>query len=131
MTLFKIDGVREMNFGVIDNRQVKDPDIADNPCHRFYREQDALWQADGDGSESFSSMLLRASSVLKGINDIISESGEKNIIVFSHSMFGAACSVLTGNGIVMESEEGPHIAFDKSGVTFPHCTPTVLHVHKD
>ena len=66
---------------------------------------------------------MRAYNILTGLNDLYSG---KRVLMFSHSMFGAACCILLGKG--QNFENSPYLAFDgkkKDGTyyTMPHTTP--------
>lgn len=123
------EGIKEISFGAWENSRVCDKDLND-PCHSFYLKQNALVKSSEDSSnnqsENFSEVLLRAHHVLLNLNK--SYSGKK-IIMFSHSMFGAACSILLGKGQNFENEN--YIAFDGkrkngSSYTIPNATPVFL-----
>lgn len=118
-------GIREMSFGSWENKRLCDFD-QDHPCHLFYREQNALVKCDTLNGENFCDTLLRAYDVLVSLN---LEYPGKKLLVFSHSMFGAACCILLGRG---ENFEGHNnIAFDgkrKNGNSYalPNAKPVLL-----
>lgn len=126
------DEIKEMSFGVWDNRRVCDFD-QENPCHLFYRSQHALVKQSGvnfegvyKNGENFADVLLRAYCVLMRLND--SYAGKK-VLMFSHSMFGAACSILLGKGQQVENDN--YLAFDGkrsdgSSYTMSNATPYLL-----
>ncbi len=125
------NGIREMSFGSWDNRRVCDLKPTDS-CHSFYQNQNALVKARGNvsgtPSESFCDVLQRAYVTLQELNERLPHS---KIIMFSHSMFGAACCILLGKG--QRIENGEHLAFDgkrSNGeyYTMPHATPFHLNV---
>jgi broad specificity phosphatase PhoE len=120
------DDIKELSFGAWENKRVCD--IPDNDdCHKFYRDQHALVKSNGaKKAECFAEALLRAHKVILDLNE---KYAGKKIIMFSHSMFGAACCILLGRGQTVEN--GAYLAFDgkrKDGTpyTFPHATPVLL-----
>ncbi len=124
-------GIREMSFGSWDNRRVCDLDPADL-CHSFYKSQNALIKSINNDSrepgESFCDLLQRAHCILMELNE---KYPNKKIIMFSHSMFGAACCILLGKG--KKIENGEHLAFDGKDAngeyyTMPHATPFLLNI---
>ena len=119
-------GIKEMSFGQWDNRRVCDFRPTDT-CHLFYRDQNALVKSLPQG-ESFCDVLERAYRTLLGLN---ASHPNTKIIMFSHSMFGAACCILLGKG--QQIEKGEYLAFDgkrSNGMsyTMPHATPFHLNV---
>jgi broad specificity phosphatase PhoE len=124
--------IKEMSFGAWDNRRVCDIK-SDDACHLFYRNQHALVKQSGRNgnnlpqpSENFCEVLLRAHEVLMDLNK--SHAGKK-IVMFSHSMFGAACCILLGKGQTFEN--GNYLAFDGkrsdgTSYTINHATPIAL-----
>lgn len=126
------EGIKEMSFGSWENRRICDLS-PDNPCHLFYSDQNALVKESGINAtgqyqiaENFCELLIRTFQVLY---EIEKEYPEKRIILFSHSMFGAACSILFGHGQMIES--GNYLAFDgkrTNGKSYaiPHTTPFYL-----
>ncbi|HTM63965.1 MAG TPA: histidine phosphatase family protein [Gammaproteobacteria bacterium] len=120
------DDIREMSFGSWDNRRVCDLH-SDNRCHLFYLDQHALVKDTTiPGAESFCDVILRAHKALTDLNDYYLN---KRILMFSHSMLGAACCILLGKGQIIEN--GNHLAFDgkrKDGsyYTMPNATPFSL-----
>lgn len=132
-------GIVEMSFGSWDNKRVCDLPPNDI-CHLFYKDQNSLVKSssahspipkdedDGYGppAESFCEVLLRAFDVLVGLNK---QYAGKKVVMFSHSMFGAACSILMGK--CQKIENGTYLAFDgkKSDGTYytmPFATPFPL-----
>jgi broad specificity phosphatase PhoE len=121
-----LDEIKEMSFGEWENQRVSDMKEND-VCHSFYREQHALVKSEGS-SENFCEVLLRAYNVLTNLN--ASHRGQK-IVMFSHSMIGAAISILCGKG--QKIENGNYLAFDgkksnNDSYTMPHATPCLLNV---
>lgn len=126
------EGIKEMSFGAWDNRRLCDLP-KDHVCHLFYLNQHALVKESGENAnhmpqeaENFCEVLLRAYSVLKEIHE--NHAGKK-VLMFSHSMFGAACCILLGKGQLIEN--GAYLAFDGKrsngeSYTMPHATPFVL-----
>ncbi len=125
-------GIIEMSFGCWDNRRVCDFEN-ENDCHLFYKKQHALIKKSGingngvhQDAESLCEVILRAYDVLIDLNNTHKE---KKVIFFSHSMFGAACSILLGK--CQRIEDDNYLAFDgkrKDGTTYaiPHTTPVML-----
>lgn len=125
-------GIQEMSFGAWENRRVCDIDPA-HRCHAFYLDQDALVKESGldchglyQEGESFCDVLLRAHNTLSRLNE---EYVNKKMVLFSHSMFGAACAILTGKG--QRIENGNYLAFDgkkKDGSSYAltHAEPFCL-----
>lgn len=109
----QLNDLREMCFGSWENRRVCDMKV-DDPCHLFYKNQNALVKhcginVDGEfqNSENFCEVLIRAYNLLQALNE---NCNDKRIIMFSHSMFGAACFILLGMGQVCENNN--YLAFD-------------------
>lgn len=124
--------IREMSFGAWENRRICDMKSND-PCHLFYQQQHALVKKPGvnaqgvyQDAECFCEVLLRAHEVLQAFEQ---EYPGKRIVLFSHSMFGAACCILFGLG--QEHDQLPCLAFDgkrENGLSYalPHATPVAL-----
>jgi broad specificity phosphatase PhoE len=122
----------EMRFGEWDNVMVKDLP-ADNICHLFYLSANALvksfvpYKAPNGTSiegECFVEVLTRMHSVLKKINDrFVNAEKRPLVIMYGHSMAGAAVSILTGNGIQVENVE--YLGFDGKCI-MPNATPVFL-----
>lgn len=127
-----LEGIREMSFGSSDNRRVCDIDRKD-PWHLFYRQQHALVKKSGvngngvfQSAENFCEVLLRAREVLLSLEK---NYAGKKIVMFSHSMFGAACNILYGHGRKYDNEN--YLAFDgksKNGEHYvmPNAKPILL-----
>lgn len=125
-------GLTELSFGSWDNQRVCDLSESD-PCHLFYKNQHALIKQAGEKanredkpSESFCEVLIRARNVLMELN---ANYKGKKMVMFSHSMFGAACCILLGKGQIIEN--GDYLAFDgkrSDGTyyTMPNATPFVM-----
>lgn len=121
--------IKEMSFGCWENRRLCDFAFEDS-CHQFYREQNALIKKSGlnangiyQTGENFCEVILRAYNTLIKFNSLYFD---KKLILFSHSMFGAACCILLGKG--QNCEQGNYLAFDgkrQDGTfyTLPHATP--------
>jgi broad specificity phosphatase PhoE len=124
----------EMQFGEWDNVMVKDLPT-DNICHLFYLSANALvksfvpYKAPNGSSiegECFVEVLTRMHSVLKKINDRFSNAagGKRPLVVmYGHSMAGAALSILTGNGKQVEGVD--YLGFDGKYI-MPNATPVLL-----
>ncbi|HRE31356.1 MAG TPA: hypothetical protein PLD88_05215, partial [Candidatus Berkiella sp.] len=77
-------------------------------------------------AESFCNLLARAAGVLQWLDNNFAR---KKILLFSHSMFGAACCILLGKGNYVENDD--YLAFDgkrSDGTSYvmPHATPIKL-----
>lgn len=119
-------GIREMSFGNWENQRVCDIP-ADDSCHLFYQQQHALIKSRAD-AENFCEVLLRAHEILFELNKYYCG---KKILMFSHSMFGAACYILLGKGQTIENNN--YLAFDgkrqnNREYTLPHAKPFILNV---
>lgn len=126
------EGIKEMQFGAWENRRICDIEL-ENPCHLFYLTQHALVKNSGINAnglyqtgECFCEVLLRAHQVLCEFKQT---HGDKKILIFSHSMFGAACRILFGQGQKIENDE--YLAFDgkrKDGTYYaiPFTTPILF-----
>lgn len=125
-------GIKEMSFGVWENQRICDMDEK-NPCHLLYLNQNSLVKESGINihgirkeAENFCEVLLRAYRVCVELDQRYSG---KKILLFSHSMFGAACSILAGLCQTVENDE--FIAFDGKkqngdSYTLAHATPFLL-----
>jgi len=129
------DDTAEMRFGAWDNVMVKDL-ANDNFCHLFYLEQNALVKPDGqyvapDGSsfdaENFVEVLERMHEVLVRVNErmaSIAATGKRPLVVmYGHSMAGAALGILTANGKQVDNEN--YLGFDGKYI-MPNATPVYL-----
>jgi len=126
---YPLDGICEMSFGNWENKRICDfkPDA---PCHLLYCQQNALVKDMKNDylpeSENFYDVLTRAYYTLSELNQ--KHQGAR-IIFFSHSMFGAACCILTGHGQQIENDK--YLAFDgrrsnSEYYTMPHAVPFLL-----
>jgi len=128
----------EMRFGSWDNVMVKDL-ADDNICHLFYLKQNAVvkpaqpYVRPSDGAkfdaENFVEMATRMHGVLQKLNDAmrpIAEEREETplVVMYGHSMAGAALSILTGNGKQVDGES--YLGFDGKYI-MPNATPVFLH----
>lgn len=122
---FIIDNdIREMNFGAWENKRVCDFDPED-ACHSFYLSQNALIKSNGE-AENFCEVVSRAHKVLLKFNEMYSG---KKLVMYSHSMFGAACYILCGKGQYFDNKN--YLAFDGKNsdglsYTIPNATPFIL-----
>jgi len=126
----------EMRFGSWDNVKVKDLED-DNICHLFYLEQNAVVKAPTpyqapDGSlyegENFVDVCERTHAMLTKLNarmaPLAAERAQAPLVVmYGHSMAGAALSVLTGNGKVVDGHG--YLGFDGKYI-MPNATPVYL-----
>lgn len=129
---FMHEGIKEMCFGAWNNRRICDMK-PDHSCHLFYLNQNALIKESGHNAqglyqeaECFAEVLLRANRVLR---ELEKDHAGKKILFFSHSMFGMACSILFGQGRLIEGVNC--LAFDgtgKGGLVYclPHAHPVFL-----
>ena len=127
----------EMRFGAWDNVMVKDL-AEDNICHLFYLAQNAVvkpaapYQRPSDGKrfqpENFVEMAERMKGVLERLNaqmqPLAAAGKQPLVIMYGHSMAGAALSILTGNGKVVDGET--YLGFDGKYI-MPNATPVYLH----
>ncbi|OGV42134.1 MAG: hypothetical protein A3F46_07040 [Legionellales bacterium RIFCSPHIGHO2_12_FULL_42_9] len=124
-----LDEIKEMSFGAWDNRRVCDMTPTDI-CHSFYREQNALVKLSGENgngthqdAENLCDVILRVHNTLKRLG---TQYRGQRILMFSHSMVGAACLILLGLAQNFEYEN--FLAFDGKRAdgtyyTMPHATP--------
>jgi len=127
----------EMRFGVWDNMMVKDL-ADDNICHLFYLKQNAIvkptepYVRPSDGvvfeAENFVEMSTRMHGVLSRLNDEMRPLAEARgmrplVVMYGHSMAGAALSILTGNGKTVDGET--FLGFDGKYI-MPNATPVFL-----
>jgi len=127
----------EMRFGAWDNVMVKDL-ASDNICHLFYLTQNAVVKpaepyvrpSDGKAfaAENFVEMASRMHGVLLRLNEEMKPLAEKGgktplVIMYGHSMAGAALQILTGNGKVVDGEA--YLGFDGKYI-LPNATPVFL-----
>lgn len=128
--------IKEISFGSWENRRICDFSPSDN-CHSFYKNQNALIKSlssslqSGNSPESFCDLLIRAYDFLHDINR---KYPNKKIILYSHSMFGGACCILLGKGLVHKDKH--YILFDGSSengqsCVLPHAVPIVLNFKND
>jgi len=132
----------EMRFGEWDNVMVKDL-ADDNICHLFYLKQNAVvkpakpYVRPSDGAEfpaeNFVEMAMRMRGVLERLNgamrplaDDPARSAPPLVVMYGHSMAGAALSILTGNGKTVVGES--YLGFDGEYI-MPNATPVFLNKH--
>lgn len=139
------DDTAEMRFGDWDNVMVKDmPETS--ICHLFYLAQNAVvksgepYVAPSGGesydAENFVEVLERAHAVLAKLNGRAAalraavEEGDWGVVpkpplvvMYGHSMMGAAIGVLTGNGKTVDGEA--FLGFDGKYI-LPNATPVYL-----
>ena len=132
------DDTAEMRFGDWDNLMVKDL-ADDNFCHLFYLTQNAIVKSTApyvrpsDGvsfeAENFVEMATRMHGVLHRLNEqMAAETSSAKaktplVIMYGHSMAGAALSILTGNG--KTADGGDCLGFDGKYI-MPNATPVYL-----
>lgn len=116
---------------------------ADSICHLFYLAQNALVRsaapytrpADGAAfeSESFVQLLTRMGAVLDKLEARMAPLAAERaaagkppplVLMYGHSMAGAALGVLTGNGKRVDGEG--YLGFDGKYI-LPNATPVYLH----
>jgi len=130
------DDSAEMRFGAWDNKMVKDLED-DNICHLFYLAQNAVVKtaapyrdpASGKeyAAESFVEVLTRMNGVLARLNErmaVAAEGRRPLVVMYGHSMCGAALAILTGNGKQVDGES--YLGFDGKYI-MPNATPVFLH----
>lgn len=131
------DDTAEMHFGSWDNLMVKDL-ADDNICHLFYLTQNAVvksaepYVSPSDGKkhepENFVEVLTRMQAVLVKLTarmaPLAAEGRRPLVIMYGHSMCGAAISILTGNGKVVDGQT--YLGFDGKYI-MPNATPVYLH----
>ncbi|XP_053993434.1 mannitol-1-phosphatase-like [Hylaeus volcanicus] len=141
----------EICFGCWDNMRVID--IPPNSlCHLFYLDQNALVRSPQastinektrpDGyyktgnqipAESFLDVLVRMRKVLislennKNIKNKSNQGLRPKVLMYGHSMAGAAVSILMGHGqyIQQSANSSKHLGFDGQCI-MKHATPTLL-----
>jgi len=128
------DSTAEMRFGAWDNKMVKDLP-KDDICHLFYLSQNAVVKAPGAyknpatgaeiAGESFVEVLVRMKAVLGEITDRAAglDAAKPVVLLYGHSMAGAALSILTGNGKQVDGET--FLGFDGKYI-MPNATPVRL-----
>lgn len=114
----------------------------DDFCHLFYLDQNVLVKApephfDRSGkayeAENFVDLLIRVGQFLKEIDQepevkkCIADGRRAKVLIYGHSMAGAAISTLLGHGKVFDSEGS--IGFDGKWI-MPNATPTMLPAQK-
>merc|ERR1719473_1753283 len=127
-----------MRFGAWDNVMVKDLED-ENICHLFYLAQNAVVKPDApyvrpsDGRrlepENFVEMATRMQGVLRKLNEKMAPIAQAKgsaplVIMYGHSMAGAALQILTGNGKVVDGES--YLGFDGKYI-LPNAQPVFLH----
>ena len=134
------DDAAEMRFGAWDNVMVKDlPD--DSIGHLFYLAQNALVKpaapyvdpASGaaHAAENFVETLGRMRRVLDRVEARVAAGGVGGgarrplVLMYGHSMAGAALSILTGNGKPVDGAEPAFLGFDGKYI-MPNATPVKL-----
>jgi len=128
----------EMRFGEWDNRMVKDLDD-ENICHLFYLRQNALvkparpYVRPSDGTpfeaENFVEMAARMHAVLRRLDGAMTPLAKQRrapplVVMYGHSMAGAALQILTGGGKQVDGESC--LGFDGKYI-MPNATPVYLH----
>ena len=132
------ESAAEMRFGDWDNMMVKDMPT-DSICHLFYLGQNAVVKSSGlyvdpaSGNtvpgENFVEVLHRTRAMLTTLTATVSElpsrsdGKPKQVIIYGHSMAGAALSVLTGNGKQVDGKA--YLGFDGKYI-MPNATPVKL-----
>lgn len=125
-------GLKEMSFGAWENRRICDVD-PQSDCHLLYLNQNVLVKESGfdrhetyQEAESFCETLLRAHRIFTEFDQ---QYPRKKLLLFSHSMFGAAACILAGRGQQVDHDD--YLAFDgkrKNGSSYalPHAVPILL-----
>lgn len=132
----------EMRFGAWDNVMVKDLED-DNICHLFYLAQNAVVKPDApyvrpsDGksfeAENFVEMATRMQGVLRRLDEKMAPVAKAKgsvplVMMYGHSMAGAALQILTGNGKVVDGQS--YLGFDGKYI-LPNAQPVFLHKTSD
>ncbi|KAL3925610.1 MAG: hypothetical protein SGPRY_003606 [Prymnesium sp.] len=132
------DDAAEMRFGAWDNVMVKDLD-EESIGHLFYLDQNTVVKtkepyvrpSDGKAfeSENFIDTLERMHGVLRRLNEQMAPKAAQSdkpplVIMYGHSMAGAALSILTGNGKQVDDQS--YLGFDGKYI-MPNATPVYLH----
>jgi broad specificity phosphatase PhoE len=132
------ESAAEMRFGDWDNMMVKDMPT-DSICHLFYLGQNAVVKSSGlyidpaSGAtvpgENFVEVLHRTRAMLSTLTETVGklpsrpDGKPKQVIIYGHSMAGAALSVLTGNGKQVDGQS--YLGFDGKYI-MPNATPVKL-----
>lgn len=128
----------EMHFGAWDNVKVKDLED-ENICHLFYLQQNAVVKSFEDYTlpstgekipgENFVETILRMHGVLQKLQDRFPAGAADRplVIMYGHSMAGAAISVLCGKGKNVDGEA--FLGFDGKYI-MPNATPTWLYTEE-
>ena len=132
------ESTAEMKFGDWDNVMVKDLP-KDSICHLFYLAQNAVVKAGGPyvepatgrsiPGENFVEVLERMRGVLDDLKAEVAAlppakgGGKRVVLLYGHSMCGAALGILTGNGKVVDGES--FLGFDGKYI-MPNATPVRL-----
>jgi dienelactone hydrolase len=127
-----------MRFGDWDNMMVKDMPT-DSICHLFYLGQNAVVKSSGlyedpasgtsVAGENFVEVLQRTRQMLSSLEAAVTalpnrpDGKPKQVIIYGHSMAGAALSILTGNGKVVDGTS--YLGFDGKYI-MPNATPVKL-----
>ena len=125
-----------MRFGAWDNVMVKDLQD-ENICHLFYLAQNAVVKPDAPyvrpsdgkafGAENFVEMAERMKGVLDKLNirmaPLAKDGKQPLVIMYGHSMAGAALQILTGNGKVVDGQS--YLGFDGKYI-LPNAQPVFL-----
>ena len=127
----------EMRFGAWDNVMVKDLED-ENICHLFYLAQNAVVKPDApyvrpsDGksfeAENFVEMATRMQGVLRRLDEKMAPVAKAKgsvplVMMYGHSMAGAALQILTGNGKVVDGQS--YLGFDGKYI-LPNAQPVFL-----
>ncbi|CEL99898.1 unnamed protein product [Vitrella brassicaformis CCMP3155] len=129
-----VDATKEMAFGEWDNLMVKDL-CKTSIGHLFYLEQNAMVKPDVPHSspsgpipaENFCQVLIRLRQALTDIGKMPHLQGKQHakVLMYGHSMAGAAVQMLLGHG--MGDEKG--LGFDGRYI-MPNATPYMLPAKK-
>ena len=130
------DDTAEMHFGAWDNIKVKDL-AEDNICHLFYLAQNAVVKPaepylspEGKkyAAENFVEVLTRMQAVLRKLDErmapLAAQGRRPLVVMYGHSMCGAALAILTGNGKVVDGKA--YLGFDGKYI-MPNATPVYLY----
>lgn len=130
-----------MRFGDWDNAMVKDMPY-DSICHLFYLKQNAVVKSSNVyvsptdplakeyTAENFLEVLTRMRAVLASLETRVKDLPPRAdgkppvVLLYGHSMAGAALSVLTGNGKQVHGQD--FLGFDGEYI-MPNATPVQLY----
>lgn len=132
-----VEGAGEQQFGSWDNVQLRYMAPLDI-CHLFYLDQNVLVKApkphvNSEGrefaAENFVDLILRTAEFLPSLNKdekvaaMTKEGKRAKVVIYGHSMAGAAISILLGHGKFIDDKKA--LGFDGACI-MKNATPTLL-----